>query len=345
MSGGKPCDGKGNVEVEHQWGGDADINSWANVQGAESTAWANQDSEVITQNSDKPVIVWANNGQNEDNTETTQWVNADGAQWANSEGAQWANSEGNQWNGDWSNADNSWTHTQDNEEIVKTSDADCTKNAEIKEKYGKTQVIKGRPETVIHKPSHVIVNQPPTKVLIHHAPLIVKPSAVVFHRAGKTIHRPVTHKYLPRPVQVRPVYVKLVRPIEKKVLVEKQPGDKPGCSQNVVVEKKHQPGCDKTWVENGDAYQVSNGEGNNAQWAVAGNDGEWAGQQWADQQWAGKQWSGGQQWTSDGSDATVVTSDDSSNIGPGTVSSSWIKDSDWDNSQTVVVSSKKPCDN
>lgn len=101
----------------------------------------------------------------------------------------------------------------------------------------KTETIKKPGETIIHKPSHIIVNQPPTRLIINHPPLIVKPSPVILHHGGKIIHKHVAHKFLPRPVQVRPVYVKVVKPIEKKVLIEKPAAKKPPCEQQIVVKK------------------------------------------------------------------------------------------------------------
>lgn len=82
-------------------------------------------------------------------------------------------------------------------------------------------VIKGRPEIVMHRQPTLIVKRPPTTVRINHAPMIVKSSPIVFHRGGDRIHRPIIKKHLKRPVHIRPVVVKVVRPIEKKVLVEK----------------------------------------------------------------------------------------------------------------------------
>lgn len=102
----------------------------------------------------------------------------------------------------------------------------------------KTETTEEAGETVIHKPSHIIVNQPPTRLIINHPPLIVKPAPVVLHQGGKTIRTETIRKFLPQPVQVRPVYVRLVKPIEKQILVEKSPaGDKPSCEQKVIFDK------------------------------------------------------------------------------------------------------------
>lgn len=49
------------------------------------------------------------------------------------------------------------------------------------------------------------------------------------HKPGRQIKNHITKNFLPRPVQVQPVYVRLVKPIEKKVLISK-PAPKPSCS-------------------------------------------------------------------------------------------------------------------
>lgn len=97
-------------------------------------------------------------------------------------------------------------------------------------------------ETIVHKPAHIIVNQPPTRLLIHHAPLIVKPSPLVVHQPGKLIKKTLTRNFLPRPVQVQPVYVRMVKPIEKKVLISK-PAEKPGCSEKVEQQPLPETPC------------------------------------------------------------------------------------------------------
>ena len=88
--------------------------------------------------------------------------------------------------------------------------------------YGPEQVVKGKPETYIHHQPKIIVRQPPTHVRIEHPPTIITPSTIVFRRHGKTVRRPVIYQHLPRDVRVRPVIVKVVKPIEKKILVEKK---------------------------------------------------------------------------------------------------------------------------
>jgi hypothetical protein len=98
-------------------------------------------------------------------------------------------------------------------------DCNCKKQ-KPKITYGPEQIVKGKPETYIHHQPKIIVRQPPTHVRIEHPPTVIHPSTIVFRRHGKTIRRPVIYQHLPRDVRVRPVYVKVVRPIEKKVLVE-----------------------------------------------------------------------------------------------------------------------------
>lgn len=101
-------------------------------------------------------------------------------------------------------------------------DCDCNRS-KPKISYGPEQIIKGKPETYIHHQPKIIVRQPPTHVRIEHPPTIIQPSTIVFRRHGKTIRRPVIYQHLPQDVQERPVYVKVVRPIVKKVIVEKKP--------------------------------------------------------------------------------------------------------------------------
>lgn len=77
-------------------------------------------------------------------------------------------------------------------------------------------------ETVVHKPSHIIVNRPPTEILLHHAPIYIKPSAVAFHRPGQITHRTVFRQMQPQKYHVQPYYVKIVKPIEKKLLLDQK---------------------------------------------------------------------------------------------------------------------------
>lgn len=152
-------------------------------------------------------------------------------------------------------------HHPEGDVVIKAElEGDFDKNKLIKERIHekiKTSTTKLRAETVIHKPSHIIVKQPPTQVLIHHPPLIVRPSPVVFHRHGKTIHRPVKHEYLPRKVEVRPVYHTVVKPIEKKVLIENKKLETPHFKEKIIVGKTPESGSDRTWIEHGEAYDVN----------------------------------------------------------------------------------------
>lgn len=216
--------------------------------------------EVDNANGRPEAIIVENNQNGEQWTDNEQQWDNNGQQWGNN-GQQWDNN-GQQWDNNgqqWDNNDQQW-ESQDKwgPKEVKPHyyhDKDCENNAVIKEKV-KSTTTKLRAETVVHKPSHIIVNQPPTKVLIHHPPLIVKPSPVVFHRAGKTIHRPVKHQYLPRKVEERKVYHTVVKPIEKKVLIDSKKTETSDCKQKVIVNKHHTAGCDKTWVEHGQAYEA-----------------------------------------------------------------------------------------
>lgn len=83
-------------------------------------------------------------------------------------------------------------------------------------------IIEKHPDnTFIHQPAKILVQRPPTEILIHHAPVLVKPSPVVFHQPGKTILRPVLRKLLPQKYEERTNLVRIIRPIEQKVLVPK----------------------------------------------------------------------------------------------------------------------------
>lgn len=268
-----PCD-KTNYE----------INSWASADP--------ENAEIIHQNNGKPVIEYFHTDDDKQDVretpvEITRWEGHDG-QWEGQwdEGQQW---EGQQWEGQqwkdgqrWENSPK-WENGrewEDNQEQTKwvenvqpevsapnweaeekykpELDKDCEHNAIVKEKLKTiTTTTKGRAETIIHKPSHIIVNQPPTRVLIHHPPLIVRPAPVVLHRGGKTIHRPVSHQHLPRKVVVKPVYETIVKPIEKKILVDSKKVEKPGCDKKVIVNRQPVSGCDKTWIEHGEAYHVN----------------------------------------------------------------------------------------
>uniref|UniRef100_A0A1B0BQH7 DUF4794 domain-containing protein n=1 Tax=Glossina palpalis gambiensis TaxID=67801 RepID=A0A1B0BQH7_9MUSC len=78
-------------------------------------------------------------------------------------------------------------------------------------------------EILIHRPAPIIVKRPPTKVLVNHPPLVVKPAPVVLHKPPAVVMRKVYVKHHPRPVKVEPVYVNVVKPPAEKYYVnEKQ---------------------------------------------------------------------------------------------------------------------------
>lgn len=95
----------------------------------------------------------------------------------------------------------------------------------------KTQIIKGRPETIVHRQSPIIIRRPPTRVLINHPPMVVKPSPVIFHREGTRVEAPVKHIHLPRKVKVHPYVVEKEIPIEKKIIVENKIEKSCGCTK------------------------------------------------------------------------------------------------------------------
>ncbi|XP_037937781.1 chorion protein S38-like [Teleopsis dalmanni] len=78
-------------------------------------------------------------------------------------------------------------------------------------------------EILIHRPAAIIVKRPPTKVLVNHPPLVVRPAPVVLHKPPAVVLRKVLVKHHPRPVKVEPVYVNVVKPPAEKYFVnEKQ---------------------------------------------------------------------------------------------------------------------------
>lgn len=94
-----------------------------------------------------------------------------------------------------------------------------------------TEIVHTPGETFVHQPGEILINQPPTRLIINHAPYIVRPSPVILNQGSKTITNAYTRKTLPSSIQLRPVIVRIVRPIEKKVLIDKP--QQPGC-QNYV---------------------------------------------------------------------------------------------------------------
>lgn len=90
-----------------------------------------------------------------------------------------------------------------------------------------TEIVQAPGETFVHQPGEILINQPPTRLIINHAPYIVRPSAVVVNQGGKKITNEYTRKILPSAIQLRPIIVRIVKPIEKKVLIDKP--QQPGC--------------------------------------------------------------------------------------------------------------------
>lgn len=91
-----------------------------------------------------------------------------------------------------------------------------------------TDVVQKPGETFVHQPSLIKIMQPPTQLTIYHAPLFVKPAPVIVNQGGKTITKLHTRKFLPSQTQVRPVFVRVIKPIEKKVFIDK-PAPGPSC--------------------------------------------------------------------------------------------------------------------
>lgn len=77
-------------------------------------------------------------------------------------------------------------------------------------------------EILIHRPAPIIVNRPPTKVLVKHPPLIVKPAPVIFHRPPSVIVRQVFVTPKPESMRMQPVYVKIIKPAPEKIYIKEQ---------------------------------------------------------------------------------------------------------------------------
>lgn len=85
----------------------------------------------------------------------------------------------------------------------------------------KTEVVRQPGETFVHQPGEILISQPPTRLVINHAPYIVRPSPIILNQGGKTITNEYIRKIMPGQIQYRPIIVRVVKPIEKKVLVDK----------------------------------------------------------------------------------------------------------------------------
>lgn len=105
-----------------------------------------------------------------------------------------------------------------------------------------TEVVQHPGETFVHQPGEILISQPPTRLVINHAPYIVRPSPVVLNQGGKTITNAYTRKILPGQVQYRPIIVRIVKPIERKVLIDKPAG--PCGSQSYVSSPPVPNPCD-----------------------------------------------------------------------------------------------------
>lgn len=90
-----------------------------------------------------------------------------------------------------------------------------------------TEIVHSPGETFVHQPGEILINQPPTRLIINHAPYVIRPSAVVINKGGNKITNEYTRKILPSSIQFRPIIVRVVKPIEKKVLIDKP--QQPGC--------------------------------------------------------------------------------------------------------------------
>ncbi|XP_031622926.1 chorion protein S38-like [Contarinia nasturtii] len=90
-----------------------------------------------------------------------------------------------------------------------------------------TEVVQHPGETFVHQPGEILINQPPTRLIINHAPYIVRPSPIVVNSGARTVTNAYTRRILPSTIQLRPVIVRLVKPIERKVLLDK-PAPQPG---------------------------------------------------------------------------------------------------------------------
>lgn len=84
-----------------------------------------------------------------------------------------------------------------------------------------TEVIQHPGETFVHHPGSILINQPPTRLIINHAPFLVKPAPIILNQGGKTVTKAITRKYMPGQIQLRPVIIRVVKPIEKKVFIDK----------------------------------------------------------------------------------------------------------------------------
>lgn len=95
----------------------------------------------------------------------------------------------------------------------------------------KTKIIRGRPETFVHRQSPIIIRRPPTRVLIPHPPIVVQTSPIIYQRDGTVVKEPVIHRHLPRKVKVHPYVVEVEKPVEKKIIIDNQIEKTCGCNK------------------------------------------------------------------------------------------------------------------
>lgn len=98
-----------------------------------------------------------------------------------------------------------------------------------KTSYSSLTIPSSKGEILIHRPAPIIVKRPPTKVLVNHPPLIVKPAPVILHKPPPVVVRKVYVKHHPRPVKVEPVYVNVVKPPADHYYVNEKP--QKGCTK------------------------------------------------------------------------------------------------------------------
>lgn len=105
-----------------------------------------------------------------------------------------------------------------------------------KTSYSSLTIPSSKGEILIHRPAPIIVKRPPTKVLVNHPPLVVKPAPVILHKPPPVVVRKVFVKHHPRPVKVEPVYVNVVKPPAENYYVNEKP--QKGCTK---CNKVYQP--------------------------------------------------------------------------------------------------------
>lgn len=98
-----------------------------------------------------------------------------------------------------------------------------------KTSYSSLTIPSSKGEILIHRPAPIIVKRPPTKVLVNHPPLVVKPAPVILHKPPPVVVRKVFVKHHPRPVKVEPVYVNVVKPPADHYYVNEKP--QKGCTK------------------------------------------------------------------------------------------------------------------